>query len=461
MKTLLILTAALCLQASLSAKSPNFIFILADDQAWNGTSVTMIPGNESSRGAIFHTPNLDRLAAQGMTFSQAYAAHCKCECSRAAIQMGRTTTSLNCPDKMSRNWSAPVSDSLANTLKRANPAYRAAHLGKWQWFQTPASMGYDVSDGITMNEDGDSNDPNDPKQSFSMTRRAKEFMAAQVKDEHPFYLQLSYYAVHPQAQALAATALKYQAINNGKGRGDRGVMAAMTEDLDTCVGEILKTLDTLHLADNTYVIYTSDNGGHTGYLKGGKGDLGDGGLRVPLLVRGPGIIGGTYCNAPAISYDLTATLLDFIKPDSVPPKGSEGGSWKSVLLNQGVGKIQRPIDRFVWHQAVEIDHPQSAIRKGDRKLLYYWDTREAQLYDLAKDPRESRNLAVERPDLVDSLQQELKDHVHAGLGEAAYADLQSGKVQPRNRPKNGKRKPPTGPATGVTEDNESRLPATR
>ncbi|NQX00502.1 sulfatase-like hydrolase/transferase, partial [bacterium] len=393
--------------ASATAKPPNIVFILADDQAWNGTSVPMIPGKESSKTTNFHTPNIERLAAQGVTFSQAYAAHCKCECSRASIQMGRTTTTLNAPDKRARNWSAPVTDSLVNTLKKANPAYRAAHLGKWQWFHTPASMGYDVSDGITMNETGDSTDPLDPKLSFSITRRAKEFMETQVKDEHPFFLQLSYYAVHPAPQALATTLAKYKNVEAGR-RGDRAVLAAMTEDLDTCVGEILKKLDDLHIADNTLVIYTSDNGGRTGILQGGKNDLHEGGVRVPLIVRGPGIEGGVWSNEPVISYDLTATVLDFAAPGSSLPKGSEGGSWKSVLLNPSSGKVTRPIDRFVWHQATEVAHPQSAIRKGDFKLLYYWDTREAQLFEVARDLAEARNLAAEKPELAKELLDELR-----------------------------------------------------
>ncbi len=429
MKPILILTALLSLLAS--AKPPNIIFILADDQAWNGTSAPMIQGNNSSKNPMFHTPNLERLAAQGVTFSQAYAAHCKCECSRASIQMGRTTTTLNASDKMARNWSAPVTDSIVNILKKANPAYRAAHLGKWQWFHTPASMGYDVSDGITMNEDGDSTDLLDPKLSFSITRRAKEFMVTQVKEDHPFYLQLSYYAVHPTAQALATTLTKYQNTGGG-GRGDRAVVAAMTEDLDTCIGDILKKIDDLQIADNTIVIYTSDNGGRTGILQGGKTDLHEGGIRVPLIVRIPGIKGGVFSNEPVISYDLIATVLDFASPDFALPKGIEGGSWKSVLLNNGVGKVKRPVDRFVWHQATEVEHPHSAIRKGDFKLIYFWDTRSAELFDLTDDLSEAHNLVSEKPDLAVKLQKELKDHIRAGLGEQAFGALERGEF-PQNR----------------------------
>ena len=402
---------------------PNIVFILADDQAWNGTSVPMIPGEDVSRNRVFQTPQLERLASQGMTFSQAYAAHCKCECSRASIQMGRTTTTLNSPDKTARRWSAPVTESIANVLKRANPAYRTAHLGKWQWFHTPESMGYDVSDGITMNEDGNSTDPVDPKRSFSITRRAQEFMGARHRAGHPFFIQISYYAVHPQPQALEATIRKYHDMGQQGARGDRAVMAAMTEDLDTCVGGLMKTLDDLKTAGNTLVIYTSDNGGRTNYLRGGKGNLDEGGIRVPLIVRGPGIKGGTSCSIPVISYDLTATVLDFAAPGFALPKGMEGGSWKPLLVNGGQGEVTRPIDRFVWHQAVEVEHPQSAIRKANYKLVHYWDTQETWLFDIEQDPREVRNLASENQNLTAQLQQELQGHLRAGLVQHALEAL--------------------------------------
>ena len=444
MKSKILAIAFVGLSLGAYAKPPNIVFILADDQSWSGTSVPMIPGKDYSKSRQFKTPNIDRLAAQGVTFSQAYAAHCKCECSRAAIQMGRTTTSLNAPDKGSRNWNAPVSESIANTLKRANPAYRAAHLGKWQWFHTPESMGYDMSDGITMNEDGDSRDPEDPKLSFSITRRANAFMETQVKEGHPFYLQLSYYAVHNEPQALASTLKKYEGTaggGKGGGKGDRAVMAARTEDLDTCVGAVLKKLDDLHIADDTLVIYMSDNGGRTEILKGGKGNLGEGGLRVPLIVRIPGLKGGTYSNEPVISYDILPTVMDFVSPGFALPKGVEGGSWKSVLLNHGSGTVKRSIDRFVFHQALEVDHPQSAIRKGDYKLLYYWDTRTPELFNLTQDLSEERNLAKEKPDIAAQLEKELKAHIRAGLGEQAYGALERGETPRDSRPPRGKGPP--------------------
>lgn len=434
---------------------PNFLFILADDQSWAGLSVEMIAGKDFSKGKNFNTPNTEKLAERGMIFSQAYAAHPKCECSRAAILAGRTTTTLNAPTKASTNWSMPLTDSLAHSLKRANPAYRAAHLGKWQWPIKPAELGYDQSDGITQNQTGESKDPADPKLSLSLTRRACDFMATQVKDHHPFFLQISFYAVHSPAQALPETLKKFDNLkspNNGVGNGvgndaakglgkgagkkqgngprkenikiDRATMAAMTQDLDTCVGTLMKKLDELGIANNTYIIYMSDNGGRTEILSGGKGNLGEGGLRVPLIVAGPGIHGATYCNEPVISYDILATVLDFAAPNTALPKGAEGGSWKTVLHNSGVGKVQRSIDRMVWHQPVEVPHPQSAIRKGDYKLVYEWDTKNAQLFNLVDDLSEKKDLSKEKPELTEQLTAELKAHVIAGLGEEACAAIQ-------------------------------------
>ncbi|OYW77265.1 MAG: hypothetical protein B7Z37_05025 [Verrucomicrobia bacterium 12-59-8] len=440
MKLFLTPAALLLLAASAFAKGPNILFILADDQSWSGTSVRMMPNEPGSASREFHTPNLEKLAAQGMTFSQAYAAHCKCECSRAAIQMGRTTTTLNAPDKNARNWSAPVTDSLVNTLKKADSSYRAAHFGKWQWFHTPESMGYDASDGITMNEDGDTTNPEDPKQSFSITRRAGAFMESQVKEGHPFFLQLSYYAVHQTPQALAATLKKYEGMANAAkgGRGDRAVMAAMTEDLDTCVGEVLKKLDDLRIAENTLVIYTSDNGARTTLLNGGKGDLGEGGLREPMIIRGPGIKAGSHCSMPVILYDLMPTVADFAAPGFAMPKGVEGGSWKPLLLSAGKVPVKRSIDRFVWHQAVEVEHPQSAIREGDYKLLYFWDTKEGLLFDVVNDLGETRDLAKQNPDIAARLLADLKAHIRAGLGEQASAALERGEFPQGRGPGKGK-----------------------
>ena len=428
--------------------TPNFLFIFVDDQGWSGTSVAMLPGNDDSRTASYHMPNLDRLAANGVTFSQAYAAHPKCECSRAALQMGRSTTSLNATDKRSRQWNAGPQDSLANTLKRANGSYRAAHFGKWQWPTPPEQFGYDASDGVTQNEDGDSTDPGDPKQSFGITRRAIGYMEQQVKGGHPFYLQLSYYATHSEPQALAETLRKYQSgtVEDRKGgRGGKGgpIMAAMSEDLDTCIGTLVQKLDVLGIAKNTFIIYMADNGMGGTLLKGGKSLCDEGGLRVPLIVAGPGIRGGVHTSVPVVNFDIFPTVLDLAAPGFALPKGIEGGSWKPVLT-QASAAVQRPIQRMVWHHDVEIEHPQTAMRQGNFKLMHYWDTKEDFLYDLSLDLGEKTNLARSQPELVTRMLAELKAHVRAGVGEEKFAQLESGQFPasegPKGKPK-GKGKP--------------------
>ncbi|MDB6074042.1 MAG: hypothetical protein JWO89_1682 [Verrucomicrobiaceae bacterium] len=419
----------LLLCSPLVAAPINVLFILVDDQAWSGTTVPMIEGNERSRAPNFHTPNIEKLAAQGMVFSQAYAAHCKCECSRYGTQWGRTTTSLNTPDKRVTAMAAPPSAALANVLKQARPEYRTAHLGKWQLVVSPEAAGYDVSDGTTNNEDGDAADPNDPKLMFSMTRRGIAFMEQQALEAHPFYLQMSYYAVHPELQSLAATMQKYQ-------DRPRAALAAMTEDFDSCVGGLLDTLQRLRIADNTLVIYMSDNGGRSPALRGGKGDLGEGGLRVPLIVSGPGIKGGSYSNEPVISYDILPTVLDFAALGKALPTGVEGVSWKPVLLSGG--HVTRPIDRFVWHQAVEVDHPQSAIRKGNLKLVYYWDQRRSELFDVVNDIGETQDLGSTNKEKVLALESELKAHIRAGLGDDEFGRLERAEFHPARGP--GRRK---------------------
>lgn len=431
---------SLCLPALLAVthigaavEVPNFMFVFVDDQGWSGTSVPMLPGNDDSRTPSFRMPNLDRLAARGVVFSQAYAGHPKCECSRASLQMGRSTTSLNATDKWSRQWTAESGDGLAKTLKRANSNYRAAHLGKWQWSAPPEQFGYDASDGVTQNEDGDTTDPDDPKQTFSITRHAETYMEQQVKGGHPFYLQISYYATHSQPQALAETLRKYQGGASGD-RGGRGgksgpIMAAMSEDLDTCIGTLVAKLDALGIAKNTFIIYMADNGMGGTLLKGGKAQCDEGGLRVPLIVAGPGIRGGVYSNVPVVGYDIYPTVLDLAAPGFALPKGIEGGSWMPLLI-EGAPNVRRPIDRMVWHHDVEVDHPQTAMRKGDLKLMHYWDTKEDFLYDLSHDLGEGNNLASRKPEVAAQMLAELKAHVRAGVGEEKFAALDSGTFVP-------------------------------
>jgi arylsulfatase A len=422
---------------------PNVVLILVDDQAWSGTPVEMIPGEPRSATPGIRMPNLQRMAREGMVFSQAYAGHPKCECSRASLLMGRSTTSLNAVQKDSFPWKAPLSESLANRLRAARPDFRTAHFGKWQWPVSPRSLGFEMSDGITQNSDGTSDDPMDPKRTFGITRRALAFLEEQARARRPFFLQLSYYAVHEPPQALAATLERIPSSPGGAGRSGRKdprLMAAMSEDLDTAIGSVFATLERLGLSTNTLVVYTSDNGGKSALLKGGKTLVDEGGIRVPLIVRGPGIGAGGHCQEPVVGYDLLPTVMDFAAPGSVLPAGVEGGSWKPVLLAGGAGRVARPVDWLVFHHDVEVEHPQTALRQGNLKIVHHWDTGRSFLYDLSVDPGERTDLSANRVEETRRLQGILEAHVRAGLGDERVARLRQGSI-----PSKGHRKGRNGP----------------
>ena len=417
-----------------AAAPPNFVFILADDQAWNGLSRRMIR-NLPESGSDFHrTPNIDRLGREGMTFSRAYAAAPKCEPSRYAITFGMTTTSLNAADKRTAaRLRADSRHSLANALKHANSSYRSATFGKWQLTRSQSELGFDREDGrITQNQDGESPDPRDPKRMFELTEKGNRFMQDSVEDGRPFYLQLWHYAVHGSNQSLPETLERWQA--RPPGRRHRDPRAAMAEDFDRAVGMTLAKIEELGIRDNTYVIYMSDNGGPTRYLRGGKTNVTEGGLRVPLLVRGPGIEQGTYCDVPVVAYDLLPTVLDFADPGSSPPSGVEGASWKATLLNGCESRIDRPVDRMVFFFADARGPepgPQAAIVRADYKLFYTWADGQASLFDVGTDPQEARDILSEHPDLAAELQRDLMGHLREGLGEEALARLGSGEFSTR------------------------------
>ena len=416
--------------ATLTSAAPNFVFILADDQAWNGLSTRMIADLPESGSDYHRTPNIDRLAREGMTFSRAYAAAPKCEPSRYAIQFGMTTVSLNATDKRAAvRLRADPSHTLANALKRANSAYRAATFGKWQLVRTQRELGFDSDDGrITQNHDGESTDPRDPKRIFEITEKGNRFMEDSVASERPFYLQLWHYAVHGSNQSLPETLELWRARPQGRLHRDP-TRAAMAEDFDRAVGATLAKIDELGVRDRTYVIYMSDNGGPTRYLRGGKTNVTEGGLRVPLLVRGPGVAQGAYCDQPVVAYDLLPTVLDLANPEADPPPGIEGGSWKALLRSECSSAVERPLEHLVFFFAEARGRdagPQAAIIAGEFKLLYTWPDANAALFNVSEDIREARDVASQYPDLAVRLEGNLMDHLEAGLGTQVLARIASG-----------------------------------
>lgn len=440
--------AAIC--GSVATAQPNFVFILADDQAWNGLSRRMARNLPESGSDYHRTPNIDRLAREGMTFSRAYAAAPKCEPSRYAITFGMTTVSLNAPDKRTAlRLRADSRHALANALKRANSAYRTATFGKWQLVRTQRELGFDRDDGkITQNQDGESPDPRDPKRMYELTEQGNRFMAESVASGRPFYLQLWHYAVHGSNQALPETLARWRTQVPGRLHRDP-TRAAMAADFDRAVGRTLAKIAELGIRDTTYVIYMSDNGGPTRYLRGGKTNVTEGGLRVPLVVRGPGIAEDSYCATPVAAYDLLPTILDFASPESVPPPEIEGGSWKALLLSGCREPVRRPLARLVFFFAEARGRdagPQAAIMAGNFKLLYRWPNAERSLFDVSTDIRETQDVSARRPDLAEKLERELMEHLEAGLGAQVLARLAAAKAASdpsrRERPRRRERQLP-------------------
>ena len=412
---------------------PNIVFMLADDQGWNGLSVAMTPALPGSRSEIFQTPNLERLAAQGMRFSNAYAPAPVCSPTRISIQTGKSPAQLHwtkaAPPEQGHKLREPrliksISDSettIGELLRKAG--YATAHYGKWHiGGGGPGQHGYDEHDGDTGNEEAfQFTDPN-PVDIFGMAERAEAFMAKNAKAGKPFFIQLSWNALHAPGNALKATMAKYEQLaGGGNDKGKRAATAAITEDLDTGVGRVMAAIDRLGLAKNTYVIYLSDNGAggggkRGGGLSGGKGSVWEGGIRVPLIVRGPGIPGDSWCHVPVVGYDMLPTFCEWAGvPAATLPKGVEGGSIVTLLAQEGRGEVGRPREELVFHfpHYQSDDGPQSAIRLGNLKLIRFYEDDRMMLFDLAKDIGEQDNLAQRLPAEARRLRERLEQYLSA------------------------------------------------
>jgi len=406
--------------------SPNFILILTDDQGWNGTSVQMMDAEPQSKSDYHETPNLESLAERGMHFSSAYASAPVCSPSRYSIQFGQTPARL----QMIRvgmntdhiNHQRPI--SIPKLLKNINSNYTAAHFGKWGIDAHPSELGYDESDGITGNKEGGfdyknhqrqwrNNSSEDPKKIFSTTKKATDFLERQANSKRPFFLQVSHYAVHSDIMMRKATLNKYQ--NKAKGAYQKHAgFAAMTEDLDTGLGILLKKLKALGLEKNTYIIYTSDNGAvpimppRSKYKKGsnfplsrGKWDALEGGIRVPFVVAGPKILAGQESKTPITFSDLLPTLID-LAGGELPLKAQlDGGSFKNSLFKINKSKINRPSKGLIFHvpyeNGIALKRAHSSVIFPPYKLIKFYDNNELSLYNLDRDIMEQNDIALSNP----------------------------------------------------------------
>ena len=434
-KKFTILLLALVIPVSLYArKSPNFILVYMDDLGWAETSVEMIKGREDTRSDFNQTPNLERLASQGMVLSACYSPSALCAPSRNSLLHGMTPSRLRytvlSAVEARKQYLGQI--TIPQALKKANPDYQTAHFGKWHNESIkPTEAGYDVTDGPNGNGPGDFDDDgkthlpdDDPKRIFSLTNKSINFMKEQVAAEKPFYLQLSHYANHIWHDSLRETREKYKKLPKGKkyekkdGMPDEEIpiamynhgwiinYAAMLDDVDRAFGTLLDAIDELGIEEETYVIFTSDNGGGfrgNAPLKAGKGSLYEGGIRMPSLVRGPGVKAGSYCKVPIVQWDFLQTFYD-LAGGSVPlPEDLDGGSLRDVFEKGDRGKVIRNtkdlIFHFPWHTGVA----ESVIRSGKYKLRKDLDSLEIELFDLDKDLGENEYLALDMPGLVRKL----------------------------------------------------------
>ena len=224
------------------AVTPNFILILSDDQGWNGTSVKMMDNEPASKSDYFETPNLELLAERGIRFSNAYSSAPVCAPSRYSIQFGKTPARLSLI-RVGMNTDHIDHEgfiSIPKALKEINSQYKTAHFGKWGMGSNPSVFGYDVSDGPTKNKDGNFNNnksqwknvfKNDPKNIFSLTDKAIEFITSSNKEKKPFYLQISHYAVHTNIESKENSYVQFKEKHKGA-QQKHVVFAAMTFDLD-------------------------------------------------------------------------------------------------------------------------------------------------------------------------------------------------------------------------------------
>jgi len=407
--------------ASSGNKRPNFILILADDLGWADTSVQMSAQWEKSYHPIQQTPNIKRLAAQGMTFSQAYAASPVCSPTRDSVLTGKTPTRLHHSILLGKMDYTESSPTIPKVLKDVDPTYITAHFGKWGCTpKEPEDGGYDVSDGDTDNWHGDwryvdgkktTLPVDDPKRIFSVTKTARSFMREQVAADRPFFMQISHYAAHVGHFARPATIKKYEGLGL---TGDAAVYAAMIEDMDTGMGGLIDEMNALGITENTYFIFTSDNGGdfwEDSLLKGGKATLWEGGIRIPTIISGPGIAADSRCDAPIAQWDLLPTIKALAGDESPMAPEFDGGDLSPLLFKQSGKKVTRGTEDLVFYYPWFDSLPMACIIRGDKKLVQDLNTHEARLFDLSKDIGESVDVTPEHPELAADMLKTLENYL--------------------------------------------------
>jgi arylsulfatase A len=451
---------SLSLIGAASSSRPNVILILADDLGWTDLSCY---GSD-----FYETPHIDQLARDGVKFTQAYSACTVCSPTRAAILTGKYPARLHVtdwipglppenPKLLVPEWTKylPLEEiTIARALRSAS--YVTASIGKWH---LGGEEYYPEKHGFNINVAGSSAAappsyfapykiaalPDGPQGEYVTDRLGEE--AVRLIEQHkdkPFLLYMPLFAVHTPIQGKDSLVQKYRGKKRPGLKQTNAIYAAMIESMDDSVGRIRRKLDELKLADDTVVVFTSDNGGRVPTtsnhpLRVGKGSCYEGGTRVPLIVHWPGVTKpGSVCVIPVISMDLYPTILEIAGLTEAAHKSVDGTNLVA-LLRQG-SELKR--DALFWHyphyQHYQLGGttPYGAIRAGDFKLIEFFDDMRVELYNLREDISEQRNLAARMPAKAD----ELRARLHAWRKEV-------GAQMPSRNPNYDPSKPEHDPAT--------------
>jgi arylsulfatase A-like enzyme len=437
--------ACTALPARAADAPPNVVLFLIDDLGQRDLGCY---------GSTFYkTPNVDRLAKDGLKFTDFYAACPVCSPTRASIVTGKYPQRVGITDWIPgrkdlpeqrlkrpqiKNELALEEVTIAEALKKRG--YATAHVGKWhlggKGFE-PTQQGFDVNiagdhtgtplsyfapfankagaqmPGLEKAEPGE-------YLTDRLALEAEKFIEA--NKAKPFFLYMPHYAVHTPLRAPQALVDKYKTTPT-HGKQSNATYAAMVESMDSAVGRVLKKLDDLKLSENTLVIFTSDNGGlatlegmqyaptFNAPLREGKGYLYEGGVRVACLMKWPGRIKpGSVANDVSCSIDLFDTILEASQQgakDRPEVPGGKRDGWSLMPLFAGDRMKQRPIFWHYPHYANQGSRPGGAVRAGNWKLIEYYEDGRRELFDLSKDQSESRNVIAQNPKVAQDLAQQL------------------------------------------------------
>jgi arylsulfatase A-like enzyme len=436
-------------------RKPNIVFILVDDLGWKDLSYN---GSE-----YYETPNVDRIANEGISFTNGYANCQVCSPSRASIMLGTFPARHGITDwigaKTDTAWrqkgrfnkllppqyvrELPQADTtLAEAFKAVG--YETFFAGKWHlgskgsW---PENHGFDINKGgwdrgapqggyfSPWKNPNLKNLQEGENLTMRLANETVEFMQSNHPDStgKPFFAYLSFYAVHSPIQTTQAKWAKYRdkaeemgIASSGYEMGhflpirqvqDNPIYAGLVETMDDAVGTVLKSLDELGLEENTIVVFTSDNGGVAAGdaystsnlpLRGGKGYQFEGGVREPYLIKIPWLEKkGIRLKEPATGADFYPTLLDLADIPLKPDQHQDGVSLLPAINGQNLP--ERPLIWHYPHYGNQGGEPSSIIRQGDWKLIHYYEDGRQELYHLADDLSEERDLSAERVELVKSL----------------------------------------------------------